>query len=98
MQSKLAMQQRLALLAAVRRLTPEQRLDAFLAHSRLMAELYRAPSPTSMVWSWQSAPAMSAADASETPGPPCSGPDTGPVRKAMSSASAVNTPSVPAKT
>jgi hypothetical protein len=41
MQSNLAIQQRLALLAAVRRLTPEQRLDAFLVHCRLMAELYR---------------------------------------------------------
>jgi hypothetical protein len=41
MRSNLAIQQRLALVAAVRRLTPEQRLDAFLAHSRLMAELYR---------------------------------------------------------
>ena len=28
------------LLAATQRLTPEQRLDAFLTHSRLMMELY----------------------------------------------------------
>jgi hypothetical protein len=30
------------LLAATQRLTPEQRLDAFLIHSRLMMELYQA--------------------------------------------------------
>lgn len=30
------------LLAATQRLTPEQRLDAFLTHSRLMMELYLA--------------------------------------------------------
>lgn len=30
------------LLAATQRLTPEQRLDAFLVHSRLMMELYLA--------------------------------------------------------
>jgi hypothetical protein len=30
------------LLAATQRLTPEQRLDAFLTHSRLMMELYQA--------------------------------------------------------
>nr|WP_298717829.1 hypothetical protein [uncultured Steroidobacter sp.] len=29
------------LLAATQRLTPEQRLDAFLTHSRLMMELYQ---------------------------------------------------------
>jgi hypothetical protein len=31
-----------ALLAANQRLTPEERLDAFLAYSRLMLELHRA--------------------------------------------------------
>jgi hypothetical protein len=31
-----------ALLSATQRLTPEQRLDAFLTHSRLMMELYQA--------------------------------------------------------
>jgi hypothetical protein len=30
------------LLAATQRLTPEQRLDAFLTHSRLMMELFQA--------------------------------------------------------
>ncbi|GFE89051.1 hypothetical protein [Steroidobacter agaridevorans] len=30
------------LLAATQRLSPEQRLDAFLTHSRLMMELYQA--------------------------------------------------------
>jgi hypothetical protein len=30
------------LLAATQRLTPEERLDAFLTHSRLMMELYQA--------------------------------------------------------
>jgi hypothetical protein len=30
------------LLTATQRLTPEQRLDAFLTHSRLMMELYQA--------------------------------------------------------
>jgi hypothetical protein len=30
------------LLAATHRLTPEQRLDAFLTHSRLMMELFKA--------------------------------------------------------
>ncbi|WP_129776406.1 hypothetical protein [Peristeroidobacter soli] len=30
------------LLAATQRLTPEQRLDAFLTHSRLMTELFQA--------------------------------------------------------
>jgi hypothetical protein len=33
------------LLAATQRLTPEQRLDAFLTHSRLMMELYQADQP-----------------------------------------------------
>jgi hypothetical protein len=42
MQSKLATDARRALLAASQRLTPEERLNAFLAHSRLMLELCRA--------------------------------------------------------
>jgi hypothetical protein len=42
MVSKLARDARRMLLAASQRLTPEQRLDAFLAHSRLMLELHRA--------------------------------------------------------
>jgi len=41
-QSKLAQQARRALVAATQRLTPEQRLEAFLAHSRLLTELYLA--------------------------------------------------------
>jgi hypothetical protein len=40
MESKLAKEARLALLADARRLTPEQRLNAFLAHCQLMMELY----------------------------------------------------------
>jgi len=42
MSSKLATDARRALVAANQRLTPEQRLNAFLAHSRLMLELHRA--------------------------------------------------------
>lgn len=47
MESKLSQRRRgqevdPGLLAAAQRLTPEQRLDAFLAHSRLMMELYLA--------------------------------------------------------
>jgi hypothetical protein len=42
MQSKLALEAKLALLAATQRLSPEQRLDAFLAHCQLMMELRRA--------------------------------------------------------
>jgi hypothetical protein len=42
MESKLANEAKLALLAATRRLTPEQRLNAFLAHCQLMMELYAA--------------------------------------------------------
>ncbi|MBL8265782.1 hypothetical protein [Steroidobacter sp.] len=47
MDSKLTQQRRgqqvdPGLLAATQRLTPEQRLDAFLTHSRLMMELYQA--------------------------------------------------------
>jgi hypothetical protein len=40
MESKLANEAKLALIAAARRLTPEQRLNAFLAHCQLMMELY----------------------------------------------------------
>ena len=42
MESKLATDARRALLAASQRLTPEERLNAFLAHSRLMLELHEA--------------------------------------------------------
>jgi hypothetical protein len=42
MESKLATDARRALLAANQRLTPAERLNAFLAHSRLMLELHRA--------------------------------------------------------
>jgi hypothetical protein len=42
MESKLATAGKRALVIQVRRLTPEQRLEAFLVHSRLMTELYRA--------------------------------------------------------
>jgi hypothetical protein len=42
MESKLAKEARLALLADAWRLTPEQRLDAFLAHCQLMMELHAA--------------------------------------------------------
>jgi hypothetical protein len=39
MQSKLADNARRELIEATQKLTPEQRLDAFLVHSRLIAEL-----------------------------------------------------------
>jgi hypothetical protein len=39
MQSKIARDARLALIAEAKRLTPEQRLDAFLAHCQLVMEL-----------------------------------------------------------
>ena len=42
MESKLANEAKLALIAAARRLTPEQRLNAFLAHCQLVMELYAA--------------------------------------------------------
>jgi hypothetical protein len=42
MESKLARDARQALIAATQRLTPEERLQAFLRHSRLMMALYRA--------------------------------------------------------
>jgi hypothetical protein len=42
MESKLANAAKMALLTATRRLTPEQRLNAFLAHCQLMMELYAA--------------------------------------------------------
>ena len=42
MQSKLAQQARLAAIAATQLLTPEERLNAFLAHCQLMVELHEA--------------------------------------------------------
>jgi hypothetical protein len=42
MKSKLATQSKRSLLDAIQRLTPEQRLDAFVVHCRLMVDLYRA--------------------------------------------------------
>jgi hypothetical protein len=42
MESKLAEQAKLALMAATQRLTPEQRLNAFLAHCQLVMELHQA--------------------------------------------------------
>ena len=42
MHSKLGLQQKEAVFRAVRQLTPEQRLNAFLAHCRLVTELYLA--------------------------------------------------------
>jgi len=42
MESKLAQQAREDLIAATRSLTPEQRLEAYLRHCRLVTKLYRA--------------------------------------------------------
>jgi hypothetical protein len=42
MESRLAKEQKLALLRATQRLTPQQRLEAFLVHCRLMMDLYQA--------------------------------------------------------
>jgi hypothetical protein len=42
MKSKIATASKRDLLVQVRRLTPEQRLEAFLVHSRLVTELYHA--------------------------------------------------------
>jgi hypothetical protein len=42
MESKLAQEIDLSLVVAMRRLTPEQRLDAFLEHCELMMELFQA--------------------------------------------------------
>lgn len=42
MKSKVAQQAREDLLGTMRSLTPEQRLEAFLRHSRLVTKLYRA--------------------------------------------------------
>ena len=42
MDSKLARQQKEAVFRAVRQLTPEQRLNAFLTHCRLVTGLYQA--------------------------------------------------------
>ena len=41
MRSKLARDSQWALVKAMRRLTPEERLNAFLEHNRLMTLLYR---------------------------------------------------------
>jgi hypothetical protein len=40
-ESKLATQAKLDLVSLTQSMTPEQRLDAFLAHSQFMMELYR---------------------------------------------------------
>jgi len=45
MESKLAEEAKLALIAATQRLTPEQRLNAFLAHCQLVMELHQAGQP-----------------------------------------------------
>ena len=42
MESKLAREAKLAAIAATQRLTPEERLNAFLQHCQLMVALYRA--------------------------------------------------------
>lgn len=42
MYSRLAQNARRALLEATQRLTPEQRLEASLAHSRFLVQLYQA--------------------------------------------------------
>jgi hypothetical protein len=42
MESKLATQADRALVEATQRLTPEERVNAFLVHCRLMAELFEA--------------------------------------------------------
>ncbi len=42
MKSKLAEESRKALIADVKRLTPEERLRAFVRHSKLMIELHSA--------------------------------------------------------
>ncbi len=42
MESKLALEARRALLAETQRLTPEERLNAFLEHCQLMMALYEA--------------------------------------------------------
>jgi hypothetical protein len=41
MESKLSKQLEVDLIAAMRRLSPEQKLNAFLAHCQLMMELYQ---------------------------------------------------------
>lgn len=41
MESKLSKQLETDLIAAMRRLSPEQKLNAFLAHCQLMMELYQ---------------------------------------------------------
>jgi hypothetical protein len=42
MESKLAQEAERTLVEETQRLTPEERLNAYLTHSRLMTELYRA--------------------------------------------------------
>ena len=42
MRSKVAEASRRALLEMARRMTPDQRLEAFAAHSRLLAEIHEA--------------------------------------------------------
>jgi hypothetical protein len=42
MESKLAVETKLALVAITQRMSPEQRLDAFLIHCQLMMELRQA--------------------------------------------------------
>lgn len=42
MDSKLAKEAETALIAVTQRLSPEQRLESFVTHCRLMAELYAA--------------------------------------------------------
>jgi hypothetical protein len=42
MESRLARELAQELIAAMQRLTPEERLQAFLSHSRFMSELYEA--------------------------------------------------------
>jgi len=42
MESKLAKEAHQALVEAMQRLTPEERLNAFLVHCRLMMDLHRA--------------------------------------------------------
>lgn len=42
MESKLAQQAERTLIEATQRLTPEQRIEAFLTHCELMMELYEA--------------------------------------------------------
>jgi hypothetical protein len=45
MESRLALESKAALLDTMRRMTPEQRLDAYLEHCQLVMELYDAGRP-----------------------------------------------------